>query len=59
MRLWALGDLDEIIRANPFGEGLLDGFGVQARVDFAGADGFIFVGCDVIATLSELLGGQP
>jgi methylmalonyl-CoA mutase len=25
----------------------------------AGADGFIFVGCDVVATLSELLGGQP
>jgi methylmalonyl-CoA mutase len=24
----------------------------------AGADGFIFVGCDVVATLSELLGGQ-
>jgi methylmalonyl-CoA mutase len=24
----------------------------------AGADGFIFVGCDVVATLSDLLGGQ-
>ena len=32
---------------------------LEAALREAGVDGFIFVGCDVVAMLSELLGGMP